>query len=123
MFGSDCAYCFVTGDIILADEFADNGGMNTARFTSEYNAWVSKRGQQMIDNAHKTDELIWNSEWSRIWDEWNNKNYIPSDYDKCKTDEQRSLWYQREQWETERNAKHADDAGAFDDPPYDGWFE
>ena len=36
---SDCAYCFVTGDIILADEFADNGGRNTAKFTHEFDAW------------------------------------------------------------------------------------
>jgi len=105
---SDCAYCFVTGDIILADEFADNNGYNTARFTHEFDAWVSERGQQMIDNAYKTDELIWNREWKFIWDEWNSEHYIPSDWDKCKTDEERTKWIQREEYETERNAKYED---------------
>ena len=120
---SDCAYCFVTGDIILADEFADNGGRNTAKFTHEFDAWVSKRGQQMLDNAHKTGDLIWNREWQFIWDEWNAKNYIPSDYDKCKTDEQRKIWIQREEWESERNAQMEQDAGCYDDPPYGEFYE
>ena len=67
---SDCAYCYVTGKIILADEFADNNGMDTARFTHEFDAWVSEEGQQHIENAYKTGEL--NSEWEIIWNEWNN---------------------------------------------------
>ena len=122
-FMSDCAYCFITGDIILADEFADNNGKNTAKWTHEFDAWVSERGQQMIKDAHDDGELYWNREWKFIWDEWNNENYIPSDYDKCKTDEQRSLWIRREEYETEHRAKMDDDAGCYDDPPYGEFYE
>lgn len=65
----DCAYCFVTGNIILADEFNDNGGMNTARFTKKFDAWVSELGQQWIANEMMLGENI-NPDWRRIDDEW-----------------------------------------------------
>ena len=117
MIGGDCAYCFVTGDLILADEFADNGGMNTAKFTKEFDAWVSKRGQQMIDNAHKTGDLVFNREWELIWKEWNEEVWIPSDYDNCTTEEQKRLWLEREMWHSEWMSKMEDDAGLFDEPP------
>ena len=65
----DCAYCYVTGNIILADEFADNGGMNTARFTKEFNSWVSELGQMQIQNEMMLGEKI-NPEWQRIDSEW-----------------------------------------------------
>jgi hypothetical protein len=65
----DCAICYVTGNVILADEFADNGGMNTARFTKEFNSWVSELGQQWIQNELSLGDKI-NSEWRRIDDEW-----------------------------------------------------
>jgi len=47
----------------------------------------------------------------------NNKK-IPDDWDDCKTDEERKLWIQQEQWETEWKAKMEQDAGCYDDPPY-----
>ena len=45
---------------------------------------------------------------------------LPLDYGDCTTDEERKLWCEREMWETERQMKAEDDAGAFDDPPYGG---
>ena len=65
----DCAYCFITGRLILAYEFADNGGTDTARFTNEFDAWISEEGQQAINNEYKTGEL--NPEWKLIWEDWN----------------------------------------------------
>ena len=43
---------------------------------------------------------------------------IPDDWDDCKTDEERKLWLQREEWDSEWNEKMAQDAGCYDDPPY-----
>ena len=48
---------------------------------------------------------------------------IPLEYDDCETEEMQKRWVEREAGETEWQAKMADDAGAFDDPPYDGFYE
>jgi signal-transduction protein with cAMP-binding, CBS, and nucleotidyltransferase domain len=71
----DCAICYVTGNVILADEFADNGGMNTARFTKEFNSWVSEIGQLRIEGEVMLGENI-NPEWQRIVNEWNREDSI-----------------------------------------------
>ena len=41
--------CFITGDIIPKND--------RSRFTHEFDAWVSERGQQLLDNAQATGEL------------------------------------------------------------------
>ena len=54
--------CFVTGDIIYEDK--------SARFTCEFDAWISERGQQMIESAVQTGEIEFNPEWRIIYSEW-----------------------------------------------------
>ena len=54
--------CFVTGHIM---DYRDN-----ARWTDEFNSWVSERGQQMIENSIKTGEIENNPEWEIIYAEW-----------------------------------------------------
>ena len=54
--------CFVTGHIM---DYRDN-----ARWTGEFDAWVSERGQQMIENAQLTGEIENNVEWRIIYAEW-----------------------------------------------------
>jgi hypothetical protein len=70
----DCVYCYVSGDIILADEFADNGGSGTARFTKEFDSWVSELGQQWIANDRMLGDGMRNPDWRRIDDEWNRED-------------------------------------------------
>lgn len=52
----------------------------------------------------------------------NNKK-IPFDWDDCKTDEDRRRWIEREEGETEMQAKADQDAGCYDDPSYGGFYE
>jgi len=59
---SDDDVCFITGRII---DKIDN-----ARWTGEYDAWISERGQQMIENSYKTGELESNHKWQIIYSEW-----------------------------------------------------
>ncbi len=59
---SDDDICFVTGHVIDKRDHA--------RWTGEYDAWVSERGQQMIENSHKTGELETNRKWQIIYSEW-----------------------------------------------------
>ena len=54
--------CFITGSIIPKND--------RCRFTHEFDAWVSERGQQMLDNAQSTGELSMNREWEIIFGEW-----------------------------------------------------
>tara|TARA_Y100000589_G_C26789295_1_gene481073 strand:+ start:139 stop:489 length:351 start_codon:yes stop_codon:yes gene_type:complete len=54
--------CFVTGDMIREDE--------DAHWTDEFDAWISIRGYQMIQNAQSTGELANNREWEIIYGEW-----------------------------------------------------
>jgi hypothetical protein len=54
--------CFITGDIIPKND--------RSRFTHEFDAWVSERGQQLLDNAQATGELEMNREWEIIYGEW-----------------------------------------------------
>tara|TARA_Y100001938_G_C8057048_1_gene415028 strand:+ start:663 stop:932 length:270 start_codon:yes stop_codon:yes gene_type:complete len=54
--------CFITGESIQ--------NIEDSRFTWEFDAWVSERGQQMIDNAYATGELENNREWEIIYGEW-----------------------------------------------------
>lgn len=54
--------CFITGEIILPE--------NDAYWTAEFDAWISKRGYQMIQNAQSTGELENNKEWQIVFGEW-----------------------------------------------------
>lgn len=54
--------CFITGESILPE--------TNAYWTSEFDAWISERGYQMIQNAHSTGELENNREWGIIFGEW-----------------------------------------------------
>jgi len=59
---SDNDICFITGHII---DKRDN-----ARWTGEFDSWISERGQQLIENAQKTDNLESNREWKIVYAEW-----------------------------------------------------
>jgi hypothetical protein len=41
---------------------------------------------------------------------------IPDEWDDCKTDEERRRWIEREEYESECQAKAAEDAGLYDEP-------
>jgi len=56
------SYCFITEKFIPENE--------PARFTHEFDAWVSKEGQQHIDNSVATGEIENNPEWLIIYEEW-----------------------------------------------------
>ena len=56
--------CFVTGELIKEND--------TAYWTDGFDAWISERGYQMIQNAHSTGEL--NKEWDLIFGEWYTKD-------------------------------------------------
>ena len=47
--------CFITGDLIHEDD--------SARFTHEFDAWISSKGQELIENAQRMGELENNREW------------------------------------------------------------
>jgi len=61
-FLSEDDVCFVTGDIIPKND--------RSRFTSEFDAWVSERGQQMLENAQSTGEIENHRDWEIIYGEW-----------------------------------------------------
>jgi len=61
-FLSEDDVCFVTGDIIPKND--------RSRFTSEFDAWVSERGQQMLENSQSTGEIENNRDWEIIYREW-----------------------------------------------------
>lgn len=69
--GGDSAYCYITNKFIGADilDMEDHGG---CRFTHEFNAWVSQKGQQILEEANCNKDL--SNEWQIIWDEWNDSN-------------------------------------------------
>ena len=54
--------CFITGDLIHEDD--------SARFTHEFDAWISSKGQELIENAQRMGELENNREWEIIYGEW-----------------------------------------------------
>ena len=54
--------CFVTGEVIKESD--------DAHWTDEFDAWISTKGYQMIQNAHSTGELENNKEWELIFAEW-----------------------------------------------------
>ncbi len=54
--------CFVTGETIKPED--------EAYWTDEFDAWVSVRGYQMIEDAHSTGELANNREWEIMYGEW-----------------------------------------------------
>tara|TARA_R100001082_G_C4299982_1_gene131951 strand:+ start:76 stop:408 length:333 start_codon:yes stop_codon:yes gene_type:complete len=58
--------CFITGESI--------GEFDDAYWTDEFDAWISERGYQMIQNAHNTGELENNPEWELIFGEWYTKD-------------------------------------------------
>ena len=57
--GGDSAYCFVTGEFIGADVI-DSGG---AKFTSEFDAWVSKEGQEILKDRNDNEAKVILKEW------------------------------------------------------------
>ena len=57
--GGDCDYCFITGTFIGADVI-DNGG---ARYTAEFDAWVSKEGQEILKERNDNEAKIILEEW------------------------------------------------------------
>ena len=66
--GGDSAYCFVTGEFIGADVI-DNGD---ARFSNEFDAWVSKKGQELL--ADMDSRRVLDYEGKIILREWENKD-------------------------------------------------
>jgi len=54
--------CFVTGQTISLDE--------EAHWTDSFDAWVSVRGYQMIQNAQSTGEISNNKQWEIMYGEW-----------------------------------------------------
>tara|TARA_R100000951_G_scaffold115951_1_gene125832 strand:- start:720 stop:1043 length:324 start_codon:yes stop_codon:yes gene_type:complete len=58
--------CFVTGEKIKPED--------EAYWTDEFDAWVSVRGYQMIENAQSTGELANNREWEIMYGEWYTKD-------------------------------------------------
>ena len=58
--------CFATGETIKPND--------EAYWTDEFDAWVSMRGYQMIENAHSTGELANNREWEIMYGEWDAKD-------------------------------------------------
>ena len=81
--------CFVTGDTIKPQD--------DAHWTDEFDAWVSTRGYQMIQNAQSTGELSNNREWELMFAEWYAKD--------------ESVAGLEEAWHSEKMAKSQDDAG------------
>ena len=54
--------CFITGESIKDTD--------DAHWTDEFDAWISTRGYQMIQNAHTPGDLENNKEWELIFAEW-----------------------------------------------------
>ncbi len=54
--------CFVTKEMIKPED--------DAYWTSEFDAWISERGYQMIQNAHSTGELENTLPWAAVFGEW-----------------------------------------------------
>lgn len=54
--------CFITGKIIVAGD--------DARFTDEFDAWVSTAGQNLIDEWVESGMKDENPEWELIYREW-----------------------------------------------------
>tara|TARA_R110001592_G_scaffold287589_1_gene556429 strand:+ start:144 stop:458 length:315 start_codon:yes stop_codon:yes gene_type:complete len=54
--------CFITGETINESD--------DAHWTDEFDAWVSCRGYQMIQDAHSMGGLENNKEWEIIFAEW-----------------------------------------------------
>jgi len=57
--GGDCAYCLVTGAFIGADVL-DSGG---ARYTAEFDAWISEEGQKILKERNDNEAKIILAEW------------------------------------------------------------
>jgi len=60
--GSDCAYCFVTGEFMGADVI-DNGG---ARFTNEFDAWIGLKGQEILKTRGDNEAKVILKEWNDV---------------------------------------------------------
>ena len=89
--------CFVTKETIRSKD--------DAYWTDEFNAWISTRGYQMIENAQSTGEIENNPEWQKIYSEWYAKD--------------QSIIGREEMWHSEWMSKMQDDAGVWDDYDYD----
>tara|TARA_Y100000310_G_C20678505_1_gene814485 strand:- start:572 stop:808 length:237 start_codon:yes stop_codon:yes gene_type:complete len=57
--GGDCAYCLVTGAFLSADVI-DTG---RARYTAEFDAWISEEGQEMLKERNDREAKIILEEW------------------------------------------------------------
>ena len=62
--GGDSAYCFITNEFIGADVI-DAGD---ARFSNEFDAWISKKGQELLAGMKRQGVL--NCEGKIILREW-----------------------------------------------------
>ena len=85
--------CFITSEVIRPED--------SAYWTDEFDAWISERGYQMIQNAQSTGELKNNPEWEIIFAEWYWKD--------------EAITGREEAWHSERMSKLADDAGLYDE--------
>jgi len=65
MFGNT-DWCWITQKNISKDELKD------CRFTMEFDAFVSKEGQEILAKAAEDGTLDDNPEWRFIWDEFQN---------------------------------------------------
>ena len=63
--------CFVTGKRIVDGD--------DARFTSEFDAWVSSAGQNLIDEWVDSGMITENPEWELIYAEWYAQDAEPID--------------------------------------------
>ena len=59
LLGGDSAYCFITGNFIGADVI-DNGD---AKYTKEFDSWVSKEGQKILHERNDNEAKIILEEW------------------------------------------------------------
>ena len=85
--------CFITGESIRETD--------DAYWTDEFDAWISERGYQMIQNAYSNGELENNKEWEIIFAEWYAKDEAVTGLE--------------EAWHSERMSQLADDAGLYDE--------
>ena len=68
-------HCFVTGEVIPTD--------GDGRFTYEFDAWVSKDGQKLIDEWVESGMQTENAEFDLIYAEW----YAQDEADAARWDE------------------------------------
>ncbi len=85
--------CFIIGEVIKPED--------SAYWTDEFEAWISERGYQMIQNAHSTSELHNDPQMQIIYGEWYSKDEAISG--------------REEAYHAERMSKSNEDAGLYDE--------